>query len=231
MGKSKKKKSKKQRARDYYDFAYHNKSDRSYYDYHKKSKNKKGKTVQYEHPSKMLKDVKLSVSKKEIKEAEKTVRSPVEVPKTFKKHREHCNHAGKLISPAEFKEMTPAYAAYTPLLDAAIAKAGESNISVCKSCYDILVNPTLIDADTMKDAIVSLYLGANIVLAHDRMKKDEIKEIAKLRDSLTEWGQVIETMRKLTESGALDSSAVGGSTLTPEELAKLSRADTVQHTT
>ena len=75
----------------------------------KDKKKKKNKKKEYDIPK--FKMVQPSLGRKDAKIAKKIVLAPVDVPKAFLKVRRKCNHAGKLITAAEFKEMTPAYAA------------------------------------------------------------------------------------------------------------------------
>lgn len=188
----------------------------------KAKKPKKSKYNYYHKPA--FKEVKPSLSKKEAKEAKKIVLEPVEVPKDFKKTRTRCNHAGSLITPTEFKEMTPAYAAFTPMLDAAVESYGEDHVMVCKSCYDVLVDPGKVSVEGLKESILLMYLSVNTILSRKRLDKDEIKELTKLRDGLGDWDHAVSVLRKLEESGALQESS---SAVTEEDLSKLSRADHV----
>ena len=87
-----------------------------------KKKNKKGKKIKgYEAPK--LKSVKPTLDKSDAKKNKKILLAPVEIPKEFIKNRAKCNHAGQVISVAEFKAMTPTYAAYTPMLDTIVEVA------------------------------------------------------------------------------------------------------------
>lgn len=192
----------------------------------KKKKNKSSGSKAYSYKAPEYKQIKPSVTKKEAKEAKKIILEPVEVPKDFKKNRSRCNHAGTLITAAEFKDMTPTYAAFTPMLDAAVESYGEDNIRVCKSCYDVLVDPSKVSADGMRDSMLLMYLSINAIISRKRMRKEEIKELTKLRDSLSDWDHAVAVLRKLEDSGALCADD-HGSTLSNSDLASLSRADRV----
>lgn len=196
----------------------------------KRSKASKGRNAEYNTPA--FGSIRPSLSGREAKLSTKSVLAPVEVPKEFRKNRLRCNHAGALISPAEFKAMTPAYAAFTPLLDAAIETYGEDNVAICRSCYDVLVNTGDITSTGMRDSVLRLYLSANLILAHKRMTKDEIKELAGMRDGLTDWDHAIFTLRKLEEDGTIDASrnsqaAAMASGVDAAKLSKLSKADRI----
>lgn len=211
MSKKKKNKNKK-----YYEYEFGAKKDK---------KSKKSKKSAYGEPE--LKRVKPSLDKKEAKESKKILQQPVEVPKEFKKNRFKCNHAGTVITAAEFKAMTPTYAAYTPMLDTMIEVFGEENVGVCKSCYDVLVGTDCIRTADIDKAVAILYAAANTVVSHKRFKTDEIKEIAKVKDSLADWSGIAEQFNKLEEKGAFagasESKASGSKELTSAELANLNK--------
>ena len=152
----------------------------------KSKKNKKAKKL-YDEPK--LKTVSPSLSKKEAKENRKIVLRPVDVDKEFIKNRRKCNHAGKLISVAEYKSMTPNWAAYTPMLDAIVKHYGEDNVMICKACFDVIVDTNLITADDIAEAQAVLYAANNAVVSHTRMKSDEIKSFAKQREDLDSWSE------------------------------------------
>lgn len=140
-----------------------------------------------------------SIDRKEAKTARKIVLAPVKVPDAFADVRKSCNHAGKSMSVAEYKAMTPSYTAYTPMLDRALAQYGEDSLSVCAGCFDVIPKYDLIAAEEVLDAMTVLYLAANKVLMLKRLNGDEIKEITKLRESLKGWREIAEEIRGLDE--------------------------------
>lgn len=154
----------------------------------KKKKRKKSKD--FDVPK--FKTVKSTIDRKDAKRAKKIILAPVDIPKEFTKIRSKCNHADKLITPAEFRDMTPAYSAYTPMLDRVIAMYGEEHVHICKDCYDVLVDPDAIHEDAIEEAMVTLYLAANKAVSLRRMKDDEVKAISKLKDDLTDWADVAD---------------------------------------
>ena len=158
----------------------------------KKKKSNKGSAPKF-------KTIKPTLDRKEIKQARKIVLAPVDIPKQFTKVREKCNHADKLITPAEFRAMTPAYSAYTPMLDLACDAYGDDAVFVCKSCYDVLVDRSKIDATDVTNAALVLYLAANKAVSLHRMKDDEVKAIAKLKSALAEWGDVADLIDKVDQ--------------------------------
>lgn len=166
----------------------------------KKTKKKGKKTKAYEAPK--LKSVKPSLDKDDAKKSKKILLAPVEIPKEFTKNRIKCNHAGDVISVAEFKAMTPTYAAYTPMLDSIVAMFGEENCFVCKRCFDILVGKDQISVSDVIGSINTLYAAANVVVANKRMKDDEIKDIAKVKNDLEDWMKIADLLGEITEKSS-----------------------------
>lgn len=144
-----------------------------------------------------IETVGMSLDKSEIKAARKIICTPVKVSKNFTEIREKCNHAGKLLTVAEYKDMTAVYNVYTPILDWAVAKFGEENVHVCKGCYDAVINPELIKAVDVQDAMMLLYAAVNKAICMKKMKKKEIKELAELKDKLNDFNEVVEIIEKI----------------------------------
>ena len=198
----------------------------SIYSKRKKKDNKKKKNSYYGKPT--FKTVKPSLSKKEAKESKKILLAPVDIPKDFMKNRAKCNHAGDLISVADFKAMTPNYGAFTPMLDQMIKTFGEENLAICKGCYDVVVKASLMSTEAMEDAIATLYAAANTILSRKRMKNSKnIEKISKIKNDLADWNDLVDRMGKLEDDNRLEDAAdVSADTISPEELSKLSRSDT-----
>lgn len=198
----------------------------SIYSKRKKKDNKKKKSSYYGKPA--FKTVKPSLSKKEAKESKKILLAPVDIPKDFMKNRAKCNHAGDLISVADFKAMTPNYGAFTPMLDQMIKTFGEENLAICKGCYDVVVKASLMSTEKMEDAIATLYAAANTILSRKRMKNSKnIEKISKIKNDLADWNDLVDRMGKLEDDNQLeDATDVSADTISPEELGKLSRSDT-----
>lgn len=184
------------------------KYNRAVFEYSSKKAKKKGKkngkqhyrTESYEAPR--FRDVKPTLDKAEVKSNRKTVLEPVEVPKSFLKARRKCNHAGRTISVAEYKELTPNYAAYTPMLDEAVAAYGLENVAVCKDCYDVLVSTAVVTANDVKRAMITLYAAANIAVSNNRMKKDEVKEINGAKDMIQQYRTIHNLVAKAADRDA-----------------------------
>lgn len=177
-----------------------------------KKKGKKGRRSAYKAPK--TRDIKETLSKKEAKANKKVVVSPVDIPKEFKKNRQRCNHAGASISAAAYQELTPTYAAYTPALDRVRDMFGDDNVSVCKSCFDVVVKQECITADNVYDCLTYLYAAVNVALANQKLKGDEVKDIAKLKDVIFDFAPVLEILHKLEPAESGDtSSGAGGSHL------------------
>lgn len=177
----------------------------------KHSKKDKEKDV-YQSKYPALKTVHLSLSKKDVKDITKIVATPIDVPKKFIEIREECNHAGDLLTPAEYRAMSANYAAYTPMLDVACAVFGEENVSVCAACYDVVLDHKLINADGIRSALATLYLSANKAVSMKRMKDDKVKKLNKLKGDLTDWNKIIEIIDEIDQT----IGAAAGSTGTPE---------------
>ena len=128
-----------------------------------------------------LRTIKGTIGSKEIKQQSKILLRQPEIDKEYLKTQAKCNHSGSTISVAEFKSMTPIYAAYAPLLDAAVRKFGEDHVCMCKRCYDILVERSMITKAAVEEAAVTLYVAANTVTANMRLEKKEVKKYGKLR--------------------------------------------------
>lgn len=188
----------------------------------KDKKGKKGKKIKgYEAPK--LKTVKPNLDKSEAKKNTKILLAPVEIPKEFIKNRNKCNHAGKTITVAEFKAMTPTYAAYTPQLDSIVDLFGEDNVRVCKSCYDVLVTKNLVSVDDVLDSVAKLYAAANIVVANKRMKDDEVKDIAKVKTDLADWMKIAELLGEIDTT--VDTTyESGNSEISADQVSKLNQA-------
>lgn len=188
---------------------------KKYYSYdlsgrRKNSKKSKGsKTVAYKAPK--LGNLKPTLDKKEAKANRKIVMSPVEVPKEFIKNRLRCNHAGGTISIEEFKQLTPSYAAYTPVIERMVAKYGADNVSICRQCYDVVVSRDQVDTAKVNDALTVLYAACNVAVSNKRMKDDEVKKIAKLKEVLEDFNPVLETLTKIAEDEKELAGRPGGS--------------------
>ena len=159
----------------------------------KSKKSKKGSSPK-------LKTVRPTVDRKDIKRARKIILAPVDIPKEFTKIREKCNHADELITPAEFRDMTPSYSAFTPMLDLACRVYGEENIHVCKCCYDIVLKPDLVTVDDVDTAVLTLYMAANKAVSLRRMKDDEVEAINKIKASLADWNDIADELEHVDNS-------------------------------
>ncbi len=188
----------------------------------KKAKNKKKNSSYYEKPK--FKSIKPTLGKDEAKDNKKIVCATPDIPAKFTKRRNKCNHSCKYISVAEFKKMSPNYAAYTPMLDSLISEFGENSVKICKTCYDVVVDPSAIineeRAGVISSAVASLYAIANAVISNKRMKPDEIKEFNALKDTLQKWDGVIDEFLKLVDEGRFNTISVGKHDMTDEEIAR-----------
>ena len=184
---------------------------KSYFSYEvddkKFSKKNKSKTLRAKENNAKHKKIKLSITDKEINANRKIIHAPVEVPKDFIKVRQRCNHILKgedaYMTVEKYKATTPAYGAYTPMLDTMVDTFGEENVHVCPYCFEVLLNPDVIDIDTCNNAVAVMYaMAADLVNSKSKKKKDEIEEINKLKDRLAVWKNLIGKYEKVLEKRA-----------------------------
>ena len=152
--------------------------------------------------------IKATLGKKDAKANRKIIMAPVEVPSSFSKSRRECNHAGDTLTAAEFRNMTPAYSAYTPLLDEACGRYGEDHVHVCKACFDVLVDRDQITLDQIKGAMTTLYLASNMVVANVRMKDDEVEDLNKAKDKMMNFAMKLVSI--LSENMATNEAETSG---------------------
>jgi len=170
-----------------------------------KSKKRSGKSA-YGKPK--MKSVKPTLSKKEAKANKKVVISPVDVPKEFRKNRLKCNHAADTITIESYKNLTPSYAAYTPALERVVEQFGAEHTCICKDCFDVLADRTCVSPEDVYQALTTLYVACNIAVSNRRLKDDEVKSIAKLKEVLNDFSPVMDILVKLAaEEGAMDSES------------------------
>lgn len=156
--------------------------------------------------------IKATLGKKDAKANREIIMAPVEVPASFSKSRRECNHAGDTLSAAEFRNMTPAYSAYTPLLDEACGRYGEDHVHVCKACFDVLVDRDQINIDAIKGAMTTLYLASNMVVANVRMKDDEVEDLNKAKDKMMNFAmKLVSIMSENISANEAETSGGGDS--------------------
>ena len=156
--------------------------------------------------------IKATLGKKDAKANRKIIMAPVEVPASFSKSRRECNHAGDTLTAAEFRNMTPAYSAYTPLLDEACGRYGEGHVHICKACFDVLVDRDQINIDQIKGAMTTLYLASNMVVANVKMKDDEVEDLNKAKDKMMNFAmKLVSIMSENVASNEAETSGGGDS--------------------
>lgn len=198
------------------------KGKKSYFTYDvetkKTGKKNKGKDIQAKESKPKHKKIKLSITDKDININRKIIHAPVEVPKDFIKIRQRCNHILKdkdeYMTVEKYKTTTPAYGAYTPMLDTIVATFGEENVHVCPYCFEVMVDPNIIGIDTCENAVAVLYaMATTLVNNKTRKKKDEIEEINKIKERLGIWRNLVgkyekvlmkNVMREEEESASID---------------------------
>lgn len=156
--------------------------------------------------------IKATLGKKDAKANRKIIMAPVEVPASFSKSRRECNHAGDTLTAAEFRNMTPAYSAYTPLLDEACGRYGEGHVHICKACFDVLVDRDQINIDQIKGAMTTLYLASNMVVANVKMKDDEVEDLNKAKDKMMNFAmKLVSIMSENIDTNEAETSGGGDS--------------------
>lgn len=174
----------------------------------KEKKREKKLAMQRNSSYPSMRRIKLSLDTKDIKKNKKIINQPIEVPKEFKNNRSRCNHADGMISVEEFKQLTPAFAVFTPQLNRVCRMYGEENVSICKACYDTIVDVDLLDVEQIDKAMAILYTAANCVLSGNRLKTEEIQEINRLKNSLHKWEAMIPLLTKAKERNISFDEAV-----------------------
>lgn len=156
--------------------------------------------------------IKATLGKKDAKANRKIIMAPVEVPASFSKSRRECNHAGDTLTAAEFRNMTPAYSAYTPLLDEACGRYGEGHVHICKACFDVLVDRDQINIDQIKGAMTTLYLASNMIVANVKMKDDEVEDLNKAKDKMMNFAmKLVSIMSENIDTNEAETSGGGDS--------------------
>lgn len=174
-----------------------------YFDNKKSKKSgKKGRKSVYDKPK--TKSVKPTLGKKEAKENKKILLAPVEIPSEFRKNRNKCNHAARTISVQEFKAMTPAYSAYTPMLEDVVGLFGEENVSVCKDCYDVLVDRSCVTFEQAHNSLVTLYAAVNVAVSNKKLGDGEVKRLNKLKALVEDFQPVLEIISKVVDDSPKD---------------------------
>ncbi len=188
----------------------------------KSGKKSKGKRNAYAAPK--LKSVKPTLDKKDAKKNRRMILAPIDIPEEFIKRRKRCNHVGDVMTPAEFKAMTPTYAAFTPMLDTMVDVFGEDNVAVCPRCFDVLVDASKITEGEFDHALAVLYAAANCAVSYNRMKVDEIRDLAKLRMGLAAWNPVRDRLLEAKETITVADTTGGAGELSDTDLDALNRS-------
>lgn len=189
-----------------------------------KKKNKKNKSS-YKEPK--IKTIHPSLKKADVKQNRKIVSRPIEIDEALLKSRRRCNHTGTLITVDQFKEMTPNWAAFSPMLEATVDVLGAENVRVCKDCFDVVPDAAAISAKDATRAKVILYSVATALKAHQRLDPDEIKTISKIAESLEDFDKLIAKYAKLEAEGRFEDLAEVTTPVSskPVDLSALNKVD------
>lgn len=159
---------------------------------HKKKKGKKDSV--YGDPK--TKRMKLTLNKKEIKENRKIAEAPFEIPKELLKNRRKCNHADGTMTVQEFMD-SGKNPAITPLLSTMVDVFGEDKIKICAACYDVMLVDDAIKPDDVIKSAMTLYAASNYVVSHKKMSDEDVKGLAKDREVVEDFKNVVTLMRKI----------------------------------
>lgn len=164
------------------------------YDNGRKKKGKKNDSVYGDGPK--TKRVKLTLNKKEIKENRKIAEAPFEIPKELLKNRRKCNHADGTMTVQEFMD-SGKNPAITPLLGMMVDVFGEDKVKVCAACYDVMLVDDAIKPDDVIKSAMTLYAASNYVVSHKKMSDEDVKGLAKDREVVEDFKNVVTLMRKI----------------------------------
>lgn len=200
MSKNKDKKKKKNKNKQVFAYIYKNDKD----DKEKKTK-KKNKKYKYKNKDAYKKPVKKTVteslSKKKIKKAASIVGKKPKISEKLIEIQNNCNHAGVVIGIPEYKSLSVMPGVYTPRLDLIEQVFGDNKTCVCASCYQVLVDPSVISVDKAREAIAMLHAVVTAILPRKKMKEQEIEKFNTLIDSLNEWDEAVSTFETMANNG------------------------------
>ena len=197
----------------------------------KKDKKKDKKDKKSYYPDPVTKTMKATLSGKAAKESRDIVQSPVKIPKKFTKNQAKCNHYAEPLTVAEYKELTPNWASYTPMLESMVNTFGESHVHVCRKCFDVVVDRDCVNAEAVDKALTTLYAAVGVAVANKKMKKDEVREVNRLKLKLRDFTIVGKLLRKIAKALTGTNSNATAKTagdLTEEELNRVGNEAFVQ---
>ncbi len=147
----------------------------------KKNKKDKNRNMNGEVTTK-LKAVKPTLSDKEVAAVQKAADAPVKLPKEIVKAKASCNHSQKVMTPAQFRAAYENQLYLAPYLNAYTKYFGEDHVSVCTGCFTVLVDDSVVTADAVKKAFLTIDGATNFMMANKRMKSKEIDVLKKAID-------------------------------------------------
>ena len=165
-------------------------------DYEVNHKKKQGKKSSIYGDGPKTKRMKLTLNKKEIKENRKIAEAPFEIPKELLKNRRKCNHADGTMTVQEFMD-SGKNPAITPLLSTMVDVFGEDKIKICAACYDVMLVDDAIKPDDVIKSAMTLYAASNYVVSHKKMSDEDVKGLAKDREVVEDFKNVVTLMRKI----------------------------------
>ena len=163
MSKKKKKKGNKVRAlRSFGGYGSNGKNDK-----HTKANKKERKLL------KNGKHLDNSLSKKKAKKIRKFANRYPEMPDAIAELRAECNHACDVISVEEYRQL-PNH--YNPTLDLLVDAFGESDVVVCKDCFEPLLDKSVITEANLKAAVATIIGTVNYITPRVKMSEKELRK-------------------------------------------------------
>lgn len=172
------------------------KKTRYFNDQYETDRKKKGnkKSSFYGDPN--TKRMKSTLNKKELKENRKIAEAPFEIPKELLKNRRKCNHVNGTMTAQEFMD-SGKNPFITPMLSTMVEVFGEDKVKVCAACYDVMLVDGAITPDDVIKSAMTLYAASNYVVSHKKMSDEDVKGLAKDREVVEDFKNVVTLMRKI----------------------------------
>ena len=114
-----------------------------------------------------------SLSKKQARKLSRFAKRYPEVPDKISEIRSQCNHACDVMSVEEFMELPNHFSTTLDLMRDAL---GESNIMICKDCFEPLVGNDIANEANLKVAIATLIGVINYITPRVKMSSKELRK-------------------------------------------------------
>lgn len=114
-----------------------------------------------------------SLSKKQARKLSRFAKRYPEVPDKISEIRSKCNHACDVMTVEEFMEMPNHFSTTLDLMRDAL---GESNLMICKDCFEPLVGNDIANEANLKVAIATLIGVINYITPRVKMSNKELQK-------------------------------------------------------